>query len=90
MGATWQFKSQEHLDLFRADPQKFAPQYGGYCAWAVSRNRLVEIDPKAWAIADGKLYLNFSDKVQNDWESDREENIRLADENWPDLSADLE
>ena len=60
MGATWRFVSAAHRDLFAADPAKYAPQYGGYCAWAVSQGYTAKIDPAAWKIVDGKLYLNYS------------------------------
>jgi len=57
--ATWRFASTEHRDLFRADPEKYAPRYGGYCAWAVAQGTTASVDPKnAWKIVDGKLYLN--------------------------------
>ena len=58
-GATWQFSSQEHLDLFTANPEKYAPQYGGYCALGVVRGHLVKIEGESWTIFENKLYLNF-------------------------------
>lgn len=67
-GATWKFASQEHLDLFAANPEKYAPQYGGYCAYGVTKNSLVKIEPENWTIIDDKLYLNYSDSVQKTWE----------------------
>jgi YHS domain-containing protein len=84
-GATWRFASAAHRDLFIADPARYAPQFGGYCAWAVSNNYTADIDPEAWKIVDGKLYLNYSKSVQKMWESDREKRIRLAEKNWPGL-----
>lgn len=84
-GATWRFVSAEHRELFKADHEKFAPQYGGYCAWAVSRGETADIDPDAWAIVDGKLYLTYDRKTHNRWLKDRDENIKKADKNWPDL-----
>ncbi len=78
-GATWQFSSQEHLDLFEAEPTKYAPQYGGYCAYGVAQDGLVKIEPEYWSILDGKLYLNFSDKVQRLWEQDVPGFIETAD-----------
>ena len=62
--ATWLFSSQENLDLFTENPEKYAPQYGGYCAYAMASGNFVDIIPEAWKIFDGKLYLNFSLKVQ--------------------------
>jgi len=84
-GATWRFASQEHRDLFAADPERYAPQYGGYCAKAVSENHTADIDPQAWKIVDGKLYLNYSPKVQKLWEQDIPGRIAAADKNWPGL-----
>lgn len=84
-GATWLFASAEDRDKFKADPQKFAPQYGGYCAYAVSINRTASIDPEAWHVVDGKLYLNFSKGVQKKWEKDVPGNIQKGDQNWPGL-----
>jgi YHS domain-containing protein len=84
-GAEWRFASREHLDLFKADPARYAPQYGGYCAWAVAQNDTAGIDPAAWRIVDGKLYLNYNDKIQARWEADIPGNITKADANWPGL-----
>jgi YHS domain-containing protein len=84
-GATWRFASREHRDLFAAAPEKYAPQYGGYCAKAVSENDTAAIDPQAWKIVDGKLYLNYSPKVQKLWEQDIPGRIASADKNWPGL-----
>ena len=82
-GAKWRFATAGHRDLFKADPEKYAPQYGGYCAWAVSQGYTAGIDPEAWKIVDGKLYLNYSLEVQVNWEADIPGFIRLADENYP-------
>ena len=85
MGATWRFASAEHKDLFEKDPEKYAPRYGGYCAYGVANNYLVKIDPKAWTIYEGRLYLNFSLKVRDQWSEDIPGNIKKADANWPGL-----
>lgn len=82
-GAIWQFASQEHLDAFEANPRGFAPQYGGYCAYAVARGYTVGTDPEAWRIIDDKLYLIHSDPIMDRWLADLDENLRLSDENWP-------
>jgi len=82
-GATWRFASQDHLDRFKAEPERFAPRYGGYCAWAVSQGYTASADPQAWRIVDGKLYLNYSLDVQKTWEQDIPGNIKKADGNWP-------
>ncbi|MEE4300480.1 MAG: YHS domain-containing (seleno)protein [Pseudomonadales bacterium] len=84
-GATWLFSSAENLARFEADPEAYAPQYGGYCAWAVSQGYTASGDPDNWAIEDGKLYLNYDDDVQATWNEDRAGFIELADENWPSL-----
>ena len=86
--ATWQFASAENRDLFAANPEQYAPQYGGFCAWAVSQGYTASIDPNAWRIVDGKLYLNFSQGVQRRWERDIPGNINKADANWPGVLAD--
>ena len=82
-GATWRFASAEHRDLFAGNPEDYAPQYGGYCAWAVSQGVTAPVEPDAWRIVDGKLYLNYDQRVQQRWEQDIEGNIASADENWP-------
>jgi YHS domain-containing protein len=90
MGATWRFVSAENRDRFAADPEKYAPQYGGYCAWAVSQGYTAKIDPEAWSIVDDKLYLNYSKDVQKQWSADVPGNIAKGDANWPTIRADLE
>lgn len=82
--AKWRFASAEHLDLFEADPERYAPQYGGYCAWAVAQGTTASVDPKnAWDIVGGKLYLNYSKEIQSQWAEDIPGNIAKADANWP-------
>lgn len=83
--AKWYFSSAENRDAFEKNPEKFAPQYGGYCAWAVSKGYTAKIDPNAWSIEGGKLYLNYSKSVQATWEEDIPGNIASADKNWPNL-----
>ncbi|HTJ77481.1 MAG TPA: YHS domain-containing (seleno)protein [Rariglobus sp.] len=84
-GAEWRFASAAHRDLFKANPVKYAPQYGGYCAWAVSRGYTAGIDPEAWKIVNDRLYLNYSMKVQKQWAEDIPGNISKAEENWPKI-----
>ena len=84
-GAEWRFASSAHRDLFKADPVKYAPQYGGYCAWAVSRGYTAGIDPDAWKIVNGRLYLNYSTSVQKQWAEDIPGNVAKAEENWPKI-----
>ena len=85
MGAIWRFESQGNREKFAADPETYAPQYGGYCAWAVSQGYTASIDPRAWNIYRGKLYLNFSKSIQRRWEKDKEGHIQRANKNWPRL-----
>ena len=84
--AKWRFDSAAHRDLFARTPEKYAPQYGGFCAWAVSQNYTAPIDPKAWTVVDGRLFLNYSLGVQDTWSRERATNISKADGNWPALS----
>ncbi|MBY0356331.1 MAG: YHS domain-containing protein [Rickettsiales bacterium] len=86
-GAVWQFASQAHLDAFKAAPEKYAPQYGGYCAYAIAaKNSLVSSDPEAWKIVDGKLYLNYDKDIQAEWVMDIPGYIKKGDANWPGLN----
>ena len=82
-GATWRFASAENLTAFKANPTAYAPQYGGYCAWAVSQNYTASGDPNYWKIVSGKLYLNYDKSVQVNWEKDIPGFIAKADKNWP-------
>ena len=87
MGAKWRFASPQNRDLFEKDPEKYAPKYGGYCAYGVANNYLVKIDPDAWTVYEGRLYLNFSLDVREQWKEDIPGNIKKADANWPALSG---
>ncbi|MGH6620510.1 MAG: YHS domain-containing (seleno)protein [Alphaproteobacteria bacterium] len=82
-GATWRFANAKNLEAFKADPAAYAPQYGGYCAWAVSQGYTASADPSAWRIVGKKLYLNYNREVQQNWEKDAAGNIVKADGNWP-------
>jgi len=82
-GATWQFASMENLDKFKADPSSFAPQYGGYCAYAVGKGKAKSIDPAAFKIIDNKLYLQHTMDVQKKWLKDTDKGIMAADAMWP-------
>lgn len=88
MDATWRFASAAHRDLFAKAPYKYVPQYGGYCAYGVSRGYAVGIDPAAWKIVNGKLYLNYNADVQKEWQKDIPGHIKKADANWPKILAD--
>jgi YHS domain-containing protein len=85
MGATWHFTSSASRDQFITNPEQYAPQFGGYCSWAVSRGYTADVDPQAWKVVDGKLYLNYSKGVQQKWEGDVKGNIEKAVQNWPQL-----
>ena len=82
-GATWRFATTTNRDLFKAKPEAYAPQYGGYCAWAVAQGYTAKGDPKYWKVVDGKLYLNYDAGVQKNWEKDIPGHITNANRNWP-------
>lgn len=84
-GATWRFSSKRNLDLFRADPTAYAPQFGGYCAWAVSQGYTAAGDPHVWRIVNGKLYFNYDKDVQAKWNADVANLIAKGDRNWPSV-----
>ena len=84
-GATWRFASADSLASFEADPAAFAPQFGGYCAWAVSQGYLAPGDPKQWKIVEGKLYLNFNARAKELWEADQADAIVRGHANWPEV-----
>lgn len=86
-GAEWHFSNQANLLAFQADPEKYAPQYGGYCAYGVSQGYTPEIDPAAYKVLNGKLYLNLSPLVLKKWKKDIPTYVRDADQNWPELKA---
>jgi YHS domain-containing protein len=82
-GVSYRFASAENLEKFKADPEKYLPQYGGYCAYAMSLNRIADIDPSRWAIVDGKLYLNNGFVAEKLWSLNKSGNIASGDRNWP-------
>jgi len=82
-GATWHFASTANRDSFAATPEAFAPQFGGYCAYAVSEGYTASTVSEAWKIVDGKLYLNFSRRIQRRWERDAAAHIAKGHANWP-------
>jgi hypothetical protein len=82
-GAAWRFATGAHRDAFAKDPARYAPQFGGYCAYAVSRGYTADGDPNAWRIVDGRLYVNYSRRVQALWEEDIPGNIAKAKSHWP-------
>ena len=86
-GATWRFSSADNRDAFLSDPERYAPQYGGFCAYAVAQGAIAPIDPRAFTVLDDRLYLNYSDQVRARWRNDADAYISKANENWPDLSG---
>ena len=82
-GVTWRFTNAKNRDLFKTKPEAYAPQYGGYCAWAVSQGYTAKGDPNYWKIVDGKLYLNYDASVQRNWEKDIPGHVSNANRNWP-------
>ncbi len=86
-GATFRFASAENKAMFDGDPAKYAPQYGGYCAWAVSKGYTASTSPNAWSVHKGKLYLNFNKAVRARWSVGKDGNIAAADANWPSVLA---
>ncbi len=85
-GATWHFASAANRDKFAADPEAYAPQYDGYCAWAAAGSYKANGDPEVWDIVDGRLYLNYSTGVQRRWERDIPGFIAQADAVWPSVN----
>ncbi len=83
MGAMWRFASAQNMASFEADPRAFAPQYGGYCAFAMAQGAIATTVPKAWTIHDGKLYLNYSKSVRRRWKKDIPGYVTAADMHWP-------
>ena len=81
-GMTWHFSSKKNRDLFAGSPEKYAPQYDGWCAWAMTESRKAVTDPEVWKIVDGKLYLNCSREAYEKWSRDIPGNIKKADMNW--------
>jgi hypothetical protein len=81
-GASWRFASAAHRDMFAAQPDRYAPQYAGYCALGMAMGKKFEVDPQVWRIVDGKLYLNYNQEVANEMAKDLPGTIRKADENW--------
>jgi len=75
--------NKDHLDLFTKNPEQYAPQYGGYCAWAAAQGDIAYGDPENWNVYKNKLYLNYNDKIQDKWFQNIDEFIIRADKNWP-------
>jgi YHS domain-containing protein len=89
-GADWLFSSADNLDKFKADPDKYAPQYGGYCAYGTSQGHKAPTKPETWTIVNGKLYFNYNNDVKKKWTADRDGLIEKADANWPTVKTQKE
>jgi hypothetical protein len=85
-GVTWRFESEENRRLFIAGPQKFAPQYGGYCAMAMAKGELIKPDPRQFVVWDDKLYLFYTRDALGNWKRSKEKNIESADRNWATIA----
>lgn len=86
-GATFQFSSAAHRDAFAKDPDRYAPQYGGYCAYGTAKGHKATTEPQAFTVVDDKLYLNYNDEVQKTWRSDIGGYIKAANTNWKKVKA---
>ncbi|WP_343560629.1 YHS domain-containing (seleno)protein [Kiloniella sp. b19] len=88
-GKLYRFASEEHRKLFEAEPSRYLPEYGGFCSYGVSQGYKVPVDPHAFSVVDGKLYLNFSKGVRARWSKDIAGYIAQANENWGNIGAHL-
>ena len=86
-GGKYLFASTANRDAFKAHPEKYAPQYGGFCAYGVAVGKKFDVDPSSWRVVDGKLYLNLNPEILEKWSADTNGNIRKAEENWPGIRA---
>lgn len=87
-GATYYFATEEHRKLFQGSPERYLPQYGGYCAYGASRNALASVEISTWEVRDGKLYLNHNASVRERFDADFQGNVDKANANWPGLLAE--
>ena len=86
-GKTWYFSSARNKQLFQSNPKRYAPQYDGYCAYAVGNNYTYSSDPLAWTIKNGRLFLNYSEGVRDDWLEKSSYYIQQGDKNWVNLMS---
>ncbi|MDN3581050.1 YHS domain-containing (seleno)protein [Mucilaginibacter flavus] len=85
--ATWLFSSRQNLEAFKADPDKYAPQYGGYCAYGLSQGHKAPTQTDTWTVVNDKLYFNYNSKVKELWTKDQPALIKTADEKWPEIKG---
>jgi YHS domain-containing protein len=88
-GSTWLFSSQEHLELFKKTPEIYAPKYGGYCAYGLSKGQFAKVDPTSWKVIDHKLYLNYNHKINQRWANQLSKNIKKGDQHWLNLKGEF-
>ncbi len=86
-GSNWYFSDKHHLNMFLNDPQKYAPAFGGYCAYGVAEGKRNPGNQNAWSIVNGKLYLNYNQELKNQWYKRRQEFIRQAERNWQEMDS---
>jgi YHS domain-containing protein len=86
--ASWYFSTQENLDLFKANPETYAPQYGGYCAYGTASGHKATTQPETWTIVNNKLYFNYNTNVQKLWNKNQKGLIDQADKNWPTVKKE--
>lgn len=84
-GGTYLFATAANLDAFKANPEKYAPRYGGYCAYGVAVGKKFDIDAASWRIVDGKLYFNLNPVIFEKWSAEAKDYIRKSEENWPQI-----
>jgi YHS domain-containing protein len=87
-GALWHFANKKNKDLFVANPEKYAPQYGGYCAYGTADGHKAPTETDTWTVDNNKLYFNYNQKVKTLWDKDRASLIKKADEQWPKIKKD--
>jgi YHS domain-containing protein len=81
-GAKWLFSNAENLEKFKQNPESFAPQFGGYCSYAVSQGYTADGDPNEWKVVDGKLYLNYNHEAKEAWDKEQDKLIEQGKKNW--------
>ena len=84
-GVTYAFASEEHQEMFEANPEKYVPAYGGYCAYGVAVGKKFVADPEVWKVVNGKLYLNLDRDIQSKWNEDIPGYIKTGDRNWKEI-----
>lgn len=81
-GITYRFANYVNRKKFQKNPKRYLPQYGGFCAFGMAQNQKIDVDPLAWEVSDGKLYLNYTKKTHEVWKLNQQDNIKEANQNW--------